>query len=129
MFPPVSQIKQLFLSPELRGSRSTPLRPLLTAMGVLLSAIVFIVIAGVGRWGLVLPNWVMIILVLAIALAFAVFGGVSIYAFIFLLHNKPDTLQSESFMLGKMAIEEGLFGDSTQLQKPSTNTTEDAEDG
>ena len=98
-------------------------------MGVLLSAIVFIVIAGVGRWGLVLPNWVMIILVLAIALAFAVFGGVCIYAFIFLLHNKPDTLQSESFMLGKMAIEEGLFGDSSQLQKPSTNTTEDAEDG
>lgn len=98
-------------------------------MGILLSAIVLIVIAGVGRWGLALPTWVMVVLVISIALAFAVFGGVSIYAFIFLLHNKPDSLQSESFMLGKMAIEEGLFGDSDQRQRPSTIAAEEAENG
>ena len=79
-----------------------------------------------------MPTWVIVILVLVVALAFVVFGGVSIYAFIFLLHKKPDALQSESFMLGKMAIEEGLFGDSSQQPQRSSTTataTEDAENG
>lgn len=109
MVPQISQIKQLFLSPELKsGSKSTPLRPLLTSMGILLSAIVLIVVGGIGKWGLDVHPWLINILIGSIVFSFLAFGLVSIGAFIFLLRNNPDALQSESFMIGKLAMQKEL---------------------
>ncbi len=65
-----------------------------------------VVVGGTEKW-LKLSTWMMPVLVVTFALLLITLLG----SYIFLLYKNPDALQTESFMLGKMAIERG---DSTQ---------------
>ena len=54
---------------------------------------------------------------------------VYVLLYLFLFCKDRDALRSDSFRLGEMAIKEGLFGDSSQLQKSSATALEETEDG
>ena len=99
--------RELLSEAVVRGSRSTALKPLLTAIGLILVTIVSIV--GVtSKWGLNFPVWVITTLVGILVLIVFIF----LCAYVFLLFKDPEALRSESFILRKMEIERGAIGDN-----------------
>lgn len=96
------EILQTFMQQaSAKGARSTVLHTLLIFIGMLLSAIV--VTATIGA-----PEW--IINVFTVVFSFAC--GIFFLAFIYFGLNDPDALRSEKFVIDKMAMEKGLYGDS-----------------
>lgn len=91
------------------ASRTDALKPLVYAMGVLLTAAVGFVFGKA-------PAWLLIVTVILLSVTVVVY----IVAFVFCLLSNPDLLRSETYGLQKMAIERGVFGDSqTGLMDPS----------
>jgi hypothetical protein len=55
------------------------------------------------------PDWVMRILFAMLGIFMALYGA----SYIYFAFSDPDALRSEKYKLQKMAIEQGLYGDST----------------
>jgi hypothetical protein len=83
-------------------SRSDMLRPLAWLIGMLLTATVGM---AAGR----APNWLLVLMSIVLVAVIALYGT----AYVFCLLKDRDALRSESYSLHKLAIEQGLLGDST----------------
>jgi hypothetical protein len=83
-------------------SRSDILRPLAWLIGMLLTATVGM---AAGR----APNWLLVLMSIVLVAVIALYGT----AYVFCLLKDRDALRSESYSLHKLAIEQGLLGDST----------------
>ena len=94
-------LHSFFSEASAKGARSTALQPLHWLIGMLLTSIPIMAMAGVS-------SWILIAVSITLGLVLIIFLGAYIY---FLLKN-PDALRSERFTLSKMAIERGLIGDS-----------------
>lgn len=96
------------------ASRSDVLKPLVYAIGVLLTAELSFVVAKA-------PGWLLLTGGIFIGLALTAYLG----AFVFCLLTNPDLLRSERYGLEKMAIERGVYGDSStglvETAKPEIN--------
>ncbi|EIT7146591.1 hypothetical protein [Vibrio vulnificus] len=87
------------------GSRSTTLKPLSWLLGILLTG----TIAFVSIPEFPVPHWMLVSLVGMNILAFLLYCA----AYIYFMLNDPDALRSEKFNIEKMAIQQGMTGDST----------------
>jgi membrane protein YdbS with pleckstrin-like domain len=96
-------------------SRSDILRPLAGLIGILITAIILIIVAKGPEWLLILMS---VVWVFSIVLYF--------FTYVFCLFRDRDALRSEKYSLQKMAIEHGLFGDSTSgtFEPEETNAHE-----
>ncbi len=82
-------------------SRSDVLKPLAWLIGMLATATVVMVLDKP-------PEWLLIALVVILILCVILYGC----AYVFCLLKDPDALRSEKYVLHKMAIEHGVYGDS-----------------
>lgn len=85
-----------------QGARSTALHALQWVLGLLLSALPFLVWAGA-------PLWILVTAMSAIVVVLLVF----LVTYVYLLFRNPDALRSENFTLSKLAMDKGLLGDTT----------------
>lgn len=83
-------------------TRTDALRPLIWPIAGLLIAITGALTAHA-------PEWLLVVLVSAVGIALVVYVG----AFIYFAAKDPDALRSEKYKLHKLAIEHGLYGDSS----------------
>ncbi|MBS0374920.1 MAG: hypothetical protein JSR73_10075 [Proteobacteria bacterium] len=91
-----------------RGGKSTALQALLWLCAILTAPVAWGLRYGFGG-----PEWLQI----ALGLSWVATVIVGLGSFIYLLVNDRDALRSESFTLGKMAIERGLLGDDRSGMK------------
>lgn len=110
----------LFSDVSIRSTALEPLYKIVRFVGILM-----IVTATGNLFGLespvqIIPKFFWIFIVLL---------GLYVLLYIFLFFTDRDALRSDSFKLGQMAIEEKVFTDSSQLQKPSTPAPVEAKDG
>jgi hypothetical protein len=97
----LDQLKSWLDLAQIGQSRSSITNPLQWTMVILIGGMVLCAI-------LRLPDWIIIVLLVCLALVVALF----LYAYLHFMHTKPDVLRSEQFHLQKLAIEHGLVGDS-----------------
>lgn len=83
-------------------TRSDVLRALMWPISGLLFAILVAL-------RMVAPDWILIALFVLLVIFMFIYGGF----YIFFACTDPDALRSEKYKLQKMAIEHGLYGDST----------------
>jgi uncharacterized protein YacL len=84
-------------------SRSDILRPLAWVMGILVFGLIGVLLRSP-------PSWLLVVMVAFIGTALIIYLG----SHIFCLFKDRDALRSERYSLQKMAIEHGVFGDSTR---------------
>ena len=84
------------------GARSTALMPIGWMTAILSSSSIA---SGVLRG----PSWLTIIFGVGAALSI----GLYLFAYLYLLFKDRDALRSEKYSIQRLAIEKGLFGDST----------------
>ena len=97
--PPIELFRSLLQQATAQGSRANALNPLAWAFGLSLSAL--LVAARISQWLLVL-----------LGVAVAGTGIAFLVAYFILLFVDRDALRSERFTLSKLAIENGVTGDS-----------------
>lgn len=84
------------------ASRSDVLKALIWPIGILLAAVISLSAVHAPDWAVV------------VAFCFlAVFTAIYAFAYVFCLLKNPDYLRSEQYSLNKMALEQGLYGDSS----------------
>jgi hypothetical protein len=83
-------------------SRSDVLKPIAWLIGILTLATALFMYAKA-------PDW--LIILMGISLLIAIF--LYFFSYIYCLFNDRDALRSEKYSLNKMAIQQGIFGDST----------------
>src|SRR5687768_14492835 len=95
-------LKTLLQQATTEGTRSTALKSLGWLIAMLLPS-------TLGAFALETPNW------LGVSLAVATGVSVTLYlfAYVYLLRTDRDALRSERYSLTKLAIEKGVYGDST----------------
>ena len=67
------------------------------------------------------PDWVLSSLFIMLAIFLELYG----IAFIYFAFSDPDALRSEKYKLQKMAIEQGLYGDSSMGLRNITDISDD----
>ena len=93
-------------------SRSDVLKPLIWPIAILATLTVAAAIKGV-------PDWLIVTFIVLTGLAVALY----LAAYLFCLFVDRDSLRSESYSLHKMALEQGLYGDSAMgLIDPSAHS-------
>lgn len=100
-------------------SRTDVLRALIWPIGGLLIALSAAFYAHA-------PEWLLIAFFVLLCLFLMLYGG----AYIFFAATDPDALRSERYKLQKMAIEQGLYGDSQHgfVEASELNTSSDITD-
>ncbi len=88
------------------GSKSTVLKPLGWALGMTLSSLI------ISAY-LKLPEWITIMLAIALGLMLAMYIG----AYIYFMLTDSDALRSEKYSIQKMEIQKTLIGDSDRGMK------------
>lgn len=94
--------KELFERSDASGSRSTILKPLTWFLSILIGGVLSLTWLKASEWLVIF----FCIVIVAVILLF-------LFAYIFCLFRNPDALRSESFSIQKLAIEKGVYGDST----------------
>jgi hypothetical protein len=100
--PPIELFRSLLQQATAQGSRANALNPLAWAFGLSLSAL--LVAARISG----APQWLLVLLGVAVAGT----GIAFLVAYFILLFVDRDALRSERFTLSKLAIENGVTGDS-----------------
>lgn len=94
-------------------SRSDVLKPLAWLVGLLMIATTSLVFVKAPEW-------------LLVSIVVCLLGSVFLYvgAYVFCLVNDRDALRSEKYSLHKMAIEHGIYGDSSTglVEVPTVST-------
>jgi uncharacterized membrane protein YdbT with pleckstrin-like domain len=98
----IEQIFQLLQKSDASGSKSTILKPLTWFISLLAGAII------TCAW-LKVHEWIIVFFAILVGIAFVVF----LCAYVYCLFTNPDAIRSEKFSIQKMAIERGIFGDSS----------------
>jgi Na+/pantothenate symporter len=98
----VNIFRELLQKSDASGSRSTILKPITWFISALLGGI-----------GLLLsqnsPNWLIIMLSIILGITVTVY----LFTFIYCLFTDKDAIRSEKYSIQKLAIEKGIYGDST----------------
>lgn len=95
-------LKDLLQEATAKGTRSSALQPLLWLVALLCFAFM-----GLAKLGAPEPlMWAVVVLLSVVIIAIVV-------AFLVLLVKNPDALRSERYTMYKMALERGIFGDSS----------------
>jgi Na+/pantothenate symporter len=95
-------IRELLHKSDASGSRSTILKPLTWFISLVIGGIILLIKIDS-------PNW--IVIMFSIIMAFSIF--VFFFAYVYCLFTDKDAIRSEKYSIQKLAIEKGLYGDST----------------
>jgi hypothetical protein len=97
-----SIIRELLHKSDASGSRSTILKPLTWFISVVIGGLIlFIKIES--------PKWIIIMFSVIMGLSIVIF----FFTYVFCLFTDKDAIRSEKYSIQKLAIEKGLYGDST----------------
>ena len=111
----VNIFRELLHQSDASGSRSTILKPMTWFISVIIGGIIFLLKFNS-------PQWLIIMFSIIMGLAIITF----LFAYIFCLFTDKDAIRSEKYSIQKMAIEKGVYGDSSTGVLPShrsiTNT-------
>lgn len=104
----VNIFRELLHRSDASGSRSTILKPLTWFISVIIVGIVFLLKYNSSQW---------LIIMFSIILGLAIL--IFLFAFVFCLFTDKDAIRSEKYSIQKMAIEKGVYGDSSTGVIPS----------
>lgn len=87
-------------------AKSTVLQPLTWLLGMLLAAVI-------GAAYVMVPAWMVVVLLSFSVVVIVLFLSVYVYCLFVNGGKNADLLRSETYSIQKMAIEKGVYGDST----------------
>jgi hypothetical protein len=112
----VNIFRELLQKSDASGSRSTILKPLTWFISVIIGGIVLLLEFDS-------PIWLIIMFSIIMGLAIITF----LFAYIFCLFTDKDAIRSEKYSIQKMAIEKGIYGDSSTGVLPSSQMNRNLE--
>jgi hypothetical protein len=95
-------IRELLHKSDASGSRSTILKPLTWFISVVIGGIILLIKINS-------PQWLVIMFSIIMGLSIVIF----FFTYVYCLFTDKDAIRSEKYSIQKLAIEKGIYGDST----------------